>query len=169
MKKLIFIVLFFLSFSFNSFADNSHFINFSKVLNDSKAGAEAQKKLKDKISTEQKKFRKIEGNIKNEEAEIISQKKVLSPEEYQKKIQSLRKKVANLQKNKQTSLGGLSKARNEAKETLLKAVNPIIKKYMEDNKIRVVIDKQGIILADTNLEITDQIIAILNKEVPSLN
>ena len=40
---------------------------------------------------------------------------------------------------------------------------------MEDNKIRIVIDKKSILLGDTNLEITDQIISILNKELSSLN
>ena len=39
---------------------------------------------------------------------------------------------------------------------------------MEDNKIRIVLDKQSIILGDTTLEITDKIIDILNKEVTSI-
>ena len=40
---------------------------------------------------------------------------------------------------------------------------------MEDNKIRIVLDKKSILLGDTNLEITSQVITILNKEVKSLN
>ena len=36
---------------------------------------------------------------------------------------------------------------------------------MEDNKIRIILDKKSIIMGDTKLEITDQIIAILNKEL----
>ena len=39
---------------------------------------------------------------------------------------------------------------------------------MDENKIRIVMDKQGVILGDSNLEITDQIISIINKEVSSL-
>ena len=39
---------------------------------------------------------------------------------------------------------------------------------MEDNKIRVIVAKQSVVLGDKTLEITDQIIAILNKELPSL-
>ena len=39
---------------------------------------------------------------------------------------------------------------------------------MEENKIRLILNKQSIILGDTSLEITDKIIAILNKELPSL-
>ena len=168
MKKIFIATLLILTFSATTFADNPYFIDFNKVLNFSKPGAEAQKKLKQKIQSESKKFNKLESDIKKEESEIISQKKAITPEEYQKKVVTLRKKVADLQKNKQKSFNDIAKSRNAAKQSLLKAVNPIIKKYMEEKKIRIIIDKKAIIMGDTTLEITDQIIAILNKEVPSL-
>ena len=168
MKKIFIATLLILTFSTTTYADNPYFIDFNKVLNSSKPGAEAQKKLKQKIQSESKKFNKLESDIKKEESEIISQKKAITPEEYQKKVVTLRKKVADLQKNKQKSFSDIAKSRNGAKQSLLKAVNPIIKKYMEEKKIRIVIDKKAIIMGDTTLEITDQIIAILNKEVPSL-
>ena len=79
------------------------------------------------------------------------------------KVQSLA-----LQKKKQDTFSGISKSRNDAKQQLLKAVNPIIKKYMEDNKIKLVLDKAAILLGDKNLEITSQIIEELNKELKSL-
>lgn len=168
-KKIICIIVIFFFYTLNSaFADTSHFMDFTKVLNSSKAGAQAQKKLQTRLQTETKKFNKIQEDIRKEEADIISQKKLLSPEDYQKKVQDLRKKVSDLQKNKQKSFNNIAKSRSEAKQALIKAVNPIIKKYMEENKIRIVYDKQSIILGDTKLEITDQIIAILNKESPSL-
>jgi outer membrane protein len=168
MKKLFFVTLFFLTYSLNIFADNVYFIDSAKVLNESSAGAAAQKKLKTKFENASKKFRKIEENIKKEESEIISQKKALSPEEYKKKVQALRKKVAEMQKNKQTSFNNIAKSKNKAKQELEKVVRPIIKKYMEDNSIRVVLNKQGVVMGDQTLEITNQIIAILNKESPSI-
>ena len=85
-----------------------------------------------------------------------------------KKINDLRSKVALIQKSQQESLNSIATSRNNARQTLLKSVNPIIKKYMEENKIRIVLDKQSIILGDTTLEITDKIIDILNKEITSI-
>jgi len=168
-KKLIFITIFFLFYSLNSFADNTYFIDYTKVLNGSKPGAEAQKKLKEKFANESKKFKDSQENIKKEEIEIISQKKVLSAADYKKKVETLRKKVANLQKNKQDSFNNIAKSRRDAKITLTNALKPIIKKYMEDNNIKLIIRKQGVVMGDTNLEITNQIIEILNKNLPSLN
>ena len=157
-----------MSFSVNSSADNIYFIDFAKVLNSSKPGAEAQKSIKQKVQSENKKFTNLQNNIRKEESEIISQKSTLSPEEYKKKVQVLRNKVADLQKDKETSFNNITKTRSKAKNSLLKAVNPIIKKYMEDNNIQIVLNKKAVILGDTNLEITDKIISILNKELPSL-
>ena len=168
MKKLIFIILLFFLNTSNSFAENVYFMDFGKVLNASKPGAEAQKKLKNKIEAETKRFNKLETDIKKSEADIISQKKALGADEYKKKVKNLRKRVADLQKDKTDTFKNIAKTRSDAKKALLKAVNPIVKKYMEDNNIRLIVDKKSVILGDKTLEITDQIIVILNKELPSL-
>jgi len=169
MKKIIFITIFYLFYSLNSYADDAYFIDFTKVLNTSKAGSAAQKQLKKKFQSETKKFEKLEKEIRESESDIISQKKVLSPEEYQKKVQALRKKVVDIQKDKQQSLTKISKSRNDAKKSLLEAVNPIIKEYMLEKKIRLIVNKNSVVLGDSTLEITDQIIVILNKKLPSIN
>ena len=57
-------------------------IDFTKVLNSSKAGSAAQQKLKKQFQAETKKFEKLEKEVRIEETNIISQKKALSPEEY---------------------------------------------------------------------------------------
>ena len=57
-----------------------------------------------------------------------------------------------------------TKARNE----LLKNLNPIVKKYMLDNNIQIVLDKKNILLADDNLNITNDIIVLLNKKIKTI-
>ena len=63
----------------------------------------------------------------------------------------------------------VAKQRSEARNTLLKNLNPIIRDYMKEKKIRMVIDKKSILLADENLDITNEIIAELNKKLKSIN
>jgi len=168
MKK--FLIYFLFLFSFNQFvlADNTYFIDFNRVLNQSKAGADAQQKLKNKFESESKKFSTEEENIKKQENELISQKKALSNEDYQKKVDELRKKVSKLQADRQNSLNQIAQSRAQARQELLKNVNPILKTYMEENNIRLIVDKQSVILGDTTLEITDKIIEILNQKLSSL-
>ena len=151
MKKLI-LILSFIFLITNLNADTPHFIDFTKVLNES----------------ESERFKKIEEDLKKEETQLISKKKIMKEEEFKKSIVDLRKKVQKLQKDKQNSINQLATSRAKAKKELLNKLNPIMKKYMEDNSIRVVLDKKNILLGDKTLEITSQIMEILNKEVKSI-
>tara|TARA_B100000965_G_C19523750_1_gene727765 strand:- start:196 stop:723 length:528 start_codon:yes stop_codon:yes gene_type:complete len=166
----IFFVLVILSFSWiNSLsAEVPYFIDFSKVLNQSNAGKEAQDFLKKRFESESKKFSEQEKKLRKEESDLIAKKKLITNEEYQKKVETLRKKVSDLQKNKQNSLKNIGKMRAKARTELLKNLNPIMKKYMEDNKIRMVLDKKSILLGDKNLDLTEKIIKLLNKELKSI-
>jgi len=171
-KKINILLIIIFSFFINTKylnADVPYFIDFTKVLNDSAAGAQAQKLLKTKFENEVKKFQKLEINLRKEEKNIVDKKKIITNQEYQKQVQALRKKASDLQKNKQKSFNDIAKLRATAKEKLLEALNPIIKSYMEENKIRLVMDKKSILLGDSNLEITSKIIDILNKDLKSLN
>ena len=67
MKKLIFITIILFSYSLTSFADTPYFIDFTKVLNSSKSGAAAQKKLQQKLKNDAQKFKKLEETIRKEE------------------------------------------------------------------------------------------------------
>jgi len=152
----------------NLLANDTYYIDFNKVLNESLAGKNAQNSLKKKLSSEKDKFKKQRDSLRKEETSLISSKKLVTSEEYEKKVTALRKKVSELQKNKQKSYNDLATQRSKARSELLKALNPIIKKYMEDKKIRLVIDKKAVLLGDVNLEITSDIMKILNENLKSL-
>ena len=68
-----------------------------------------------------------------------------------------------MQKERSTLLDNIAKQRSKARNELLKNLNPIIKEYMQENKIRMVVDKKSLLLADENLDITQEIIKRLNK------
>ena len=78
MKKIFLFVILSVFYFSSSFADNSYFIDFKSVLNTSKAGADAQKKLKKEFENETKKFLAKEAEIKKEEKDIISKKQTKS-------------------------------------------------------------------------------------------
>ena len=75
----------------------------------------------------------------------------------------------SLQKERNLLLNEISKKRNKARSELLKNLNPIIKDYMKTNKIRMVVDKKSLLLADEQLDITNDILSILNKKLKSIN
>jgi len=149
-------------------SDIPYYIDFKYILNNSKAGKKAQDFLKKKLETGIKNLKKSENKIQEQEKKIIQQKKVLSPEEYKKKVTELRKKVSSLQQERSKLLDGVANQRAKARNELLQALNPIIKDYMNEKKIRMVIDKKSLLLADENLDITKEIIERLNQKLSSI-
>ncbi len=167
--KTLFFVLSVLFSTNNLYADIPHFIDFKYILNESEAGKKAQTSLKNKLNKGIKSLQDKEKKIQDEEKKIIQQKKVISAEEYKKKVTELRKKVNSLQKERSTLLDTVSKQRTKARNELLKNLNPIIKDYMKQNKIRMVVDKKSLLLADENLDITKNIMSLLNNKIKSIN
>ena len=167
--KTLFFVLSVLFSTNNLYADIPHFIDFKYILNESEAGKKAQTSLKNKLNKGIKNLQDKEKKIQDEEKKIIQQKKVISAEEYKKKVTELRKKLNSLQKERSTLLDTVSKQRTKARNELLKNLNPIIKDYMKQNKIRMVVDKKSLLLADENLDITKNIMSLLNNKIKSIN
>ena len=164
-KKIAYIFIIFFAFQNNIKAENAHYLDFKYVLNESTAGKAAQDFLKNKLSTGVKKLKDTEKKIQEDEKKIIKQKKVISAEEYKKKVTQLRNKVSSLQKERNQLLETVAKQRAKARSEILKNLNPIIKEYMKEKKIRMVLDKKSLLLADENLDITNDIINLLNKKL----
>ena len=99
---------------------------------------------------------------------LFNKKKLISAEEYKKKVTELRKKVSSLQKERNKLLDSIAKQRSKARTELLKTLNPIIKDYMQEKNIRLVLEKKSILLADENLNITKEITDLLNKKLKSI-
>lgn len=168
LKKILIIIGLFLFTSNFTIAEIPHYVDFKFILNESSAGKNAQNFLKKKLSDGIKKIQDKEKNIQKEEVKIIQQKKIISAEEYKKKVSELRNKVALLQKERDTLLDSVAKQRAKARKELLTNLNPIMEQYMKDKKIRMVLNKNSLLLADENLDITKDIVKILNSKIKSI-
>ena len=168
-KIILFFSIFFLPLNNKLLASDIYFVDYSKVMNQSIAGKKAQDYLKKLVTNSNKKFNDTAKKLKEEENKIISQKTVLSKEEYKKKADALRKKVFELNKGRDNLIRDVAAKRKKAGDEMLKKLNPILGKYMEENNISVVIDKKNVLMGDKKFEITSQIIEILNKEFKSIN
>ena len=61
---------------------------------------------------------------------------------------------------------------NEKKKytsNILKILNPLITSYVEENNIKIVIEKKNVLIGVKNLDITNQLLLKLNKHVKEKN
>ena len=169
LKNFLTLLLILFIFSNNLRAELPYFLDFKLILNQSEAGKKAQLALKSKLEKGIKSLNDRQKNIQEEEKKIIEQKKIIAPEEYKKQVNALRTKVSALQKERSSLLDDISKKRIKARDELLKNLNPIMENYMKEKNIRIVLDKKNILLGDENLDITKDIMSLLNKKLKSLN
>ena len=167
--KKIFIVFFLLSLNFPLKAEVPHYLDFKLILNESDAGKKAQNFLKKKLESGIANIKKKEKSVQEDEKKIIAQKKIISAEEYKKKVSELRNKVSQIQKERGKLLENVAKQRAKARTEILNNLNPIVKNYMNEKRIRMVMDKKNILLADETLDITKDIMSLLNQKLKSIN
>tara|TARA_Y100000996_G_C22305733_1_gene554053 strand:- start:45 stop:566 length:522 start_codon:yes stop_codon:yes gene_type:complete len=164
----IVLIIFFATQNYLS-ASTVYYLDFKSILNESVAGKKAQETLKKKLDQGIKNIDSKTKKILDEEKKLIEQKKIISTEEYKKKVTELRKDVEELKNQRGKLLKGIAAKRSKARKDLLKVLNPILEKYMIENKIQMVIDKKDVLLADDKLNITSKIMELLNKNLKTIN
>ena len=170
MKRII--VLIIISFLFNSAAlanNQIAYIDMDRILNTSKVGKKAVTNLEENHKKKIKNFKKIEEDLKKKEKDIVSQKNILSNEEYSKKINDLRIEVRNYRNDRQKSLDLLTKNRIEISQKFLKKINPLIAEYAKEKSISLIIQKKNIVMGKTELDITSEIMDLIDKNIKQID
>ena len=167
MKKKILIFILLNILTLNSKAEIVY-IDINFILNSSDVGKNLNTYLETVKNQNLLKYEKIENDLVNKEKSLIAQQNILDKEQFQKKLKKLTSEVQKYRSDKKVSLEELNNIKiNKTKEILL-ALNPIITKYVDENSISIVIPKKNIVVGRKNLDITNQIIKLLNNNITKL-
>ena len=134
----------------------------------SKAGKFIIEKINKSNETNLKKFSKIEEDLKKDEVDLIGKKNVLSDEEFQKKFNLLKKKINDYRTLRHNTIQNITKKRLNASKEFFSKINPILTEYASKNDISFIFQKKNIIMGKTELDITDDILKIVDKEVSKI-
>ena len=169
MKKFFFIVLLIL-FSNNVFANsNIVYIDINKIINESKVGISLNEQLKKINDKNIKEFKTAEASLKSEEENILKQKNILKEEDFSIKVNNLREKYESYNQTKKNKNNNLRKRRDNAAGKILTTVNEILRDYSVKNSISMIIDKKNIVIGKTQLDITNDILDLLNKKITNIS
>ena len=148
---------------------NIVYLDMSKIYNETKAGKlifnELEKINKNNISD----FKKDEESLKKEEQVIFSQKNILSKEEYDKKVFSFKSKVDKYKSDRNVSISELKNKRIALLNKLSVSVNKILVEYSEEKQISFIVPKKNIIIGKSELDITNDILAIVDKKIKKVS
>ena len=164
--------LFYLSliFFFTSLlnAEQIVYINIEKIMKESKAGKQIIEKITKSNETNINKFKKIEENLRSQEKDLLAKKNVISEDEFQKKYKKLQNEISEYKAKRQNIINETTKKRIEASAEFSKRIKPILGDYAAQNNIAIIVQKKNIIMGKKELDITDDILKIVDKEISKI-
>lgn len=162
-----FIILFFFLIQSKLAFSNSNivYLDVQFIIDNSEIGLFYKKKLKTLQELNNKNLKKKQKIIKDKETDVKNQKNILKDEELKKKISELNELVQKYQ----IDINKLNKTfldqKKQYSETILKILNPLLTSYVDANNITIVIEKKNILVGAKSLDITANMLDILNKEI----
>ena len=167
--KIKLIILIFFLFSIPSYSsERVVYLDVEKIMQSSIAGKSIIAQLKSKQESSVNKFKKKEKDIIEQEKKLISQKNVLSKEEFGKKIKDLRNEISNYQKERNRVFNEITKSRVRASAKLIKKLNPILEDYSKKNSIKMIMQKKHIVIGKKDDDITKDILELVNQKVKNI-
>ena len=137
-------------------------------MNNSKAGKNIQEQLKKINDARIKEIKSKDKLFKDKEAKLIAQKKILSEQEFAKKVSDLKKEVINFNSLRKKEMEQSNKKRNDALSKLLKEINQLLIEYSERTKISMMLDKKNVIISKNENDITKEILNLLDKKIKKI-
>ena len=169
MRNILIILLFFFNFNVVLAQNNIVYLDVNYILDNSNIGKIYNNKIqllrdeiKLKLELDQKK-------IKEKEAQINNQKNILKKEEIDKKINELNDLIKNYQKYRKNMQEKVINDKRKYSTKILNILNPLLTNFVEKNKINLVVEKKNILVGVKTLDITDEVLKILNDETIKLN
>jgi outer membrane protein len=166
MKKLLIILVICLSQVNYAIADvKISFVDLDKIIMTSKPGSSILKQLDEINNQISKNLQDNEKVLKNKETKIISQKNIISTEEFQSNITNLKIEINKYNLNRQKTINDFNKLKIDSTNKFFKEVNILLIKYSDKKSLSLILPKKNVIVGKNEFDITDEIIKIVNNEI----
>ena len=163
------IILNFLNFEKLYASNEITYLDLDKIIIESLAGKSITKQI---TSIQKKNNDSLEGKEKKlfeREKSIISKKNILQEKDFNEKVKAFKKEVNEYQKNRSKLIKEINQKKLNAISQLLDKLNPILARYSNEKSISMIVQKKNIIIGKSELDITNDIMKILDNEIKKIN
>ena len=169
MKKILLLISIIFNFEY-SYADNKIvYIDINNILVNSTVGQLISKHIQNIKENKNKEFSAIEKKLLDKEKDIIQKKNIIETKEFEEQVILLNKEVTEYNVKKKRFNKEIDEKKIKYTKIVLKSLNPIISKYVEENSISIVFPKKNLIMAKKDLDITNIIMVLLNEELKEID
>lgn len=139
-----------------------------RVYHDSAAGKTATQELGELRARYQTEVAKGESKIRAEQDDLARQQPVLSADAFEEKRRAYQRDASDLQQLLQDRTAELDLKSKRITSQIDGALVKVLKPYMIERGISIVIDRQQVITMDQAIDITDDVLKELNKVLPAI-
>ena len=165
---LFFFFIYFINCSIANSKDKISYINLNKILNESKVGQFVNSEIKKIESKEFDILKNQENILKNKEEKLKAKKNILNESEFQKEQKQLKDEIIKFRNERNKSIKKINDKKVNYSKQMLNKINPIITQYIEDNSISLLFSKETILIGKKSLDITDNILILIDKKLPKM-
>ena len=141
------------------------FVDMDRLVSVSKPGSSIFKQLKGINNKNLNFLKNEEKKFKEQEKKLIAQKNIITEDDFTNKVEKLKSEINDYNLDRKKMIEEFNKLKVENTNNLLKQINPILTKYSKENEISIILQKKDLIIGKTELDITDEIIKIINVEI----
>ena len=168
MKKFFLLIL--LLIPNNLLAENKIvYLDVQYIIDNSQIGLSYKNKIKKSQNKNRIDLSIKEKLIKEKELEINNQKNILKQDELNKKVAKLNELLKDYQKLRNKLNNEVIENKKKYSIEILNILNPLLTNYVEKNNIILVVEKKNILVGIKSLDITNEILNILNDETKKNN
>lgn len=164
-KYILTFIFYICSISFSFSAEKTVFLDIDFVLNNSNFGKSIYSKLDELNKKNFDNLIKMEKELEKKKKAIDASRNISTKENLEKEVSLFNQDVNKFRSEKDKILKNFEiKKKNEIDNFLIR-VNPLIQEYMKDNSISIVLSKNQIFMGNVEMDITGDIIELVNKNV----
>ena len=169
MKKLLILLFFFIKINYSLADNNITYIDINFILSNSLVGKSINKHITKIQDVNIKKFNEQEKEFNDKEQKLLSQKNILDKQKFQFEANILNEEIKKYKNDKNKILKKLNDEKIKYTKEVLNYLNPIITEFVEKNSISIVLPKKNIVVGKKDLDITEDIMILLNNKVKEIN
>ena len=141
------------------------FVDMDRLVSVSKPGSSIFKQLKDINNKNLNFLQNEEKKFKEQEKKLIAKKNIITEADFRNKVEKLKSEINDYNLDRKKMIEEFNKLKVENTNNLLKQINPILTKYSKENEISIILKKKDLIIGKAELDITEEIIKIINIEI----
>ena len=141
------------------------YINLDLIIKNTNAGKLILENLENKKNENIKSFKIKEDKIIKDEQDLVAKKNILSQEEFNSKLAKLKKNLKAYKDEKQNKINEFEKNKKQLINNFFKQITPLIEDYVKNNSIDLVVSKNNVFMASKKLDITNDIIQIIDEKI----